>query len=85
MFVDFTHPFGNFCKGISISDVIGDYDAMSTSIVRGGDGLESILTSCVPNLELDYLAINIYGLDFEVHTDGRHEIVVEVVVHKPDE
>ena len=29
-------------------------------------GLESLLTSCVPDLHSDFLSINFYSLDFEI-------------------
>ena len=80
MFVNFTHPFGYLCERISISNVISDDDTVSTSIVAGSNSLKSILTGCVPNLEFDNLAINIDSLDFKVHSDCGHEIIMEVIV-----
>ena len=82
MFVNFAHPFRNFCEGVSISNVIGNDDTMGTSIVAGSNSLEPILTGCVPNLKFDYLSINIDCLDFEVHSDCGHEIVMEVIVYE---
>ena len=55
---------------------------MGTSIVAGSNSLKSILTGCVPNLEFDHFAINIDCLDFKVDSNCRHEIVMEMVVHK---
>ena len=80
MFVDFTHPLRNLCEGISVGDIIGDDDTMSTLIVRRSDCLESLLTGSIPDLELDSLSVNINCSDFEVNTNGWHEVVMEYII-----
>ena len=53
---------------------------MSTLIITTSDGLEPLLTSSIPNLELNGLAIYVNSSDFEVDTNGWHEIIVENVI-----
>lgn len=80
MFVDFAHPFGNLGEGVSLSNVIGDYDTVGTLIIAAGNSLESFLTSGIPNLKLYGLSIDVNCSNLEVYTDGWHEIVVENVI-----
>lgn len=80
MFVDFAHPFGNLGEGVSLSNVIGDYDTVGTLIIAAGNSFESFLTSGIPNLKLYGLSIDVNCSNLEVYTDGWHEIVVENVI-----
>lgn len=43
---------------------------MSPPAVAGSDGLEPLLTSCVPDLKFDGFAIQLNGSDLEVHPNG---------------
>ena len=43
------------------------------AIIRGGYGLESFLACCVPDLQLDPLAIELDGSDLEVNADCGDE------------
>jgi len=49
-------------------------------IITAGDSFKSFLTSGIPNLKLNRLSIDIYGSNFEIDTDGGHEVVVENIV-----
>ena len=80
MFVDFAHPFGYLGEGVSLSDVISDYDTVSALIIAACDSFESLLTSGIQNLKLYGLSIDINCSNLEVYTDGWHEIVVENVI-----
>jgi len=53
---------------------------VGTLIITTSDGLESLLTSSIPNLELDGLSINVNSSNFEVDTNGWHEIIIENVI-----
>ena len=46
---------------------------MCPLVIRGSDGLESFLTSSVPDLKLDSAASAFEGANFEVDTDGGEE------------
>ncbi len=80
MFIDFAHPFGNLGEGVSLSNVVGDYDTESTFIIAAGNSLESFLTSGIPNLKFYGLSIDVNCSNLEVYTDCGHEIVVENVI-----
>ena len=55
---------------------------MGTLVVRRSDSLESLLSCCVPNLELDSFSVNIDGSNLEVDTNCWHEVVMEYIVLK---
>lgn len=56
-----------------VGDVVDEEDAHGAAVVGGGDGAEALLTGCVPDLELDALAVQLDGTDLEVDADGRDE------------
>ena len=78
--VDLSHPFRDFGERISVSDVVSHDDTVSTLVVAAGDSLEPLLPGGVPNLKLDGLAVYVDCSDFEIYSDGWHEVVVENVV-----
>ena len=80
MLVDLTHPFRNLGKRISVSDIIGDNDTVSTLVVGRSDSLESLLSGSIPDLELDGLSVNVDCSDFEIYTNGWHKVVMENVI-----
>lgn len=41
-------PLGNVFKGLGICDVVDEHDAHGSTVVGGGDGVEALLTSSVP-------------------------------------
>ena len=41
-------PLGNVFKGLGICDVVDEHDAHGSTVVGGGDGVETLLTSRVP-------------------------------------
>jgi len=80
MLVDLAHPLADLSKRISVSDIIGDDDTMRTLVIRGSDSLKSLLTSSIPDLKLDCFSIYINGSDFEVDTNGWHEVIMEYII-----
>jgi len=80
MLIDFAHPLGHLGEGVSVSDIVRHNNTMGPLVVRRRDSLESLLPGSVPNLELDGLAINIYGSDLEVNTNCWHEVVMEYII-----
>ena len=80
MFVDLTHPLADLGKRISVSDIIGDDNTVRTLVVGRSDSLKSLLSGRVPNLKLDSFTIYINSSDFEVDSNGWHEVVVEDVI-----
>lgn len=64
MLLDLAHPVLDGAEALSVGDVVGHNDTVSSLVVAAGDGLESLLTSGIPNLQLDGLAVNLDGSDF---------------------
>ena len=57
---------------------------MSPLIVGRSDSLEPLLTSSIPDLKLDGLSVNVNCSDFEVYTNGWHEVVMEYIILSKD-
>ena len=55
---------------------------MSSLVVAGSDGLESLLSSSIPNLKLANLLIYIDSSDLEIDADCWHEVFLELVILK---
>jgi hypothetical protein len=68
MLVYIPEPLGNIIKALGIGDVIHQHNTHRTPVVRGGE--KPLLTSSVPNLELDFLSPQLNGLDLEVNPNG---------------
>ena len=77
VFFYFYHPVLNSLEGISVSDVVRNNNTVSTFVVAGSDSLEALLTSGIPNLQFDSLAVNLIVSDFEINPDCWHECVSE--------
>ena len=78
--VDLSHPLRDLGEGVSVSDVVGHDDTVSTLVVAAGNSLEPLLPGGVPNLQLDSLAVYVNSSDFEIYSDSWHEVVVEDVI-----
>ncbi len=50
MLLDLAHPVLDGAEALSVGDVVGHNDTVSSLVVAAGDGLESFLTSGIPNL-----------------------------------
>lgn len=53
-----------------VCDIIDDDNTVSAAVVTAGDSAESLLTSCVPNLKLDRLSIQLNGSNLKVNANG---------------
>jgi hypothetical protein len=69
MLLDLRDPVANRFERTAICDIVHEEDSLGTAEVRGGNGTEALLTSRVPNLELDASAINIDVLDLEIDSN----------------
>ena len=85
MLLSLLHPVVHGVEAVTISDVVGHDYTMGALVIRGGDSLESLLSSCVPNLQLAYLIITVDGADLEVYTNRWHEAILELVIGEPEE
>lgn len=68
--VNLLEPLLDVVEGVHISDIVDDADAVSTAVVRRGDGSETLLAGGIPDLQLHGLAIEFYRSDLEIDTDG---------------
>jgi hypothetical protein len=57
-------PLLDIIEGFIVSHIIDDNDTVSTSVVGRGNGAETLLSSSIPNLELDCLAVKLNCADF---------------------
>ena len=85
VFINFKHPFRNFGEGLSVSDIVSHNDSVSTFVVAASNCLKSFLTSSIPNLQFDSFRVNVNSSDFEIDTDGWHEVIIENVVSESQE
>jgi len=70
MLIYVPQPFGNVVKRLGICDVIHQHDAHCPPVVASGDGVESLLASRVPYLQLDLLPSKFNGFDLEIDPNG---------------
>ncbi len=80
MFFGLTHPGVDSVERVAICDIVSDNDAVGTLVVTLCDCLESLLASCVPNLQLANFVITVDGSDLEIHANGRHKVFLKVVI-----
>lgn len=66
-----SQPLDNVIKCLFICYIIHEHDAHRASVVRRGDGVETLLPCCVPDLQLDFLASQLNCFDFEVYACRR--------------
>ena len=78
--LDLTHPGVHGVEGVTVSDVVDNNDTVGTLVVAGCDGLEALLASSVPNLELADLVVDIDCANLEVDTDSGHEVLLELII-----
>ena len=67
MLVYLLQPVGDVVEGLLLGAVVHQNNAHSTLVVGLCDCPETLLASCVPNLQLDLLIININILNLEVN------------------
>jgi hypothetical protein len=53
---------------------------VGTLVIAGCNGLESLLASCVPNLEFDSLSIYLVVTDLKVDANCGHKVVCKDII-----
>lgn len=67
----FVHPkFANVFKADGICEIEDEEDALAASVVGAGDSPEAFLPCGVPNLKLNVFAVDLYGFEAEIYSDG---------------
>jgi hypothetical protein len=56
-----------------IRHIIDEQDTHGTTVISSSDGTETLLTSSIPNLQLDTLAIKLNGTNLEINADCGDE------------
>ena len=56
-----------------IRHIVDQQNTHGASVVSGGDGAEALLTSGIPDLQLDTLVVELDGTNLEVDADGGDE------------
>jgi hypothetical protein len=62
--VDLQQPLLNVVECLCICNIVDDNNAVSTTVVAAGNSSETLLTSSIPNLKLNYGAVDLDGSDF---------------------
>lgn len=62
-----SQPLDNVVKRLFICYIIHKHDTHRASVIRRGDGVETLLPCCIPDLQLDFLASQLHCFDFEVN------------------
>jgi hypothetical protein len=62
--LDLVHPVLDGTEALAVGDVVSHDDTVSTLIIAGSDGLETLLASSVPDLELNGLSVDLNGSNF---------------------
>lgn len=82
----------NIGEALIISQVVYEKDSVGSFVVGTGNGSEPFLTSCVPNLQLYYVIVNIEWsewimkvLESKIDTDGSKITLLEGVIGKSSE
>ena len=74
MLLNLFQPVLDVVKGLLFGAVVDQDYAHGAFVIGLGDGSESLLSSCVPNLKLYPLLVHIYGLDFEIYPYRKNYI-----------
>ena len=59
-----------FIKKRILGEIVDQYNSSTISIKSFDDGPESLLTGCIPNLQLDFIVINLDSLSLELSSKG---------------
>jgi len=79
---DLVHPSLNILERISINYRKSKNYSSGAFVVGLGDIFESLLASCVPNLQFIPPVVDRNSFDFEIDTDGCHIGIFEGVLTK---
>jgi hypothetical protein len=83
--LDLIHPVLNGTEALTVGDVVGHDDAVGSLVVAACYRLESLLSSGIPDLELDGLSVDLDGANLKVDSDGRHEVVCEDIISESEQ
>jgi hypothetical protein len=83
--INLLKPLLHVVEGVHIGDIVDDADTVSPSVIRTGNGPETLLAGSIPNLELYCLAIELYRSDFKINADCGNVRFRVGIIRKPQE
>jgi hypothetical protein len=83
MLPQLVQPTPHIDKRLLLADVVDQERPHRATVVGGGNGAVSFLSSSVPDLRLDCLGINLNTASRKLDADGRLGIKVELVAREP--
>ena len=72
-------------KRFSIGDIVNEEPSGGRSVVRPRDGLESFLPGGVPDLQLDWVFVDVHDFGPEFDPDGDLISRVELGLHESEQ
>jgi hypothetical protein len=79
MVPELLEPPGHVLVGLVLADVVDEQGADGSTVVSRGDGAVALLASCIPDLGLDGLGVDLDGAGRELDSDGGLGVDVELV------
>ena len=80
MLLDLFEPVNGVHEGLVSGDIVGEEDAVSSSVENARNTLEGLLASGIPNLKLDDFILDRASERTELHSDGDLMFSLELVV-----
>ena len=78
--LNLAHPGVDSVERIAVSNVVNHNDTMGALVITRCDRLEPFLASCIPDLQLADLLVDVDGANLEVDSDSWHKVLLEVVI-----
>ena len=72
-------PSGDGIEGGLVGDVVHQHSTLGTVVNGARDGLEALLSSSIPDLNLAVATIDLIGLGHELNADSARAVLVELV------
>ena len=82
MLIYLAHPLWHLGERLSVGDIVSNNNAVGALVITAGDGLESLLSSGIPDLQFYCFAVDINSSNFEIYTNCWHEVVIENIILK---
>lgn len=83
MLLYFLEPVNHIHESVISRDVIGQENAMSTSVENSSNWTEGFLASSVPNLQLDNFLLHLYNKWAKFHSYRDLMLYFELIIHDP--
>ena len=72
MLFNVSDPIADILEGLLIGHIVNKENTHSTPIISLGDGTESLLTGCIPNLKLNSFAFELDRFDLKINAKNAH-------------